>query len=253
MQNKSLFCHSREGGNVSRQSSVDRRGVWHTPKSPVVSILMLLTVCVGFPAFGAPQGVAAAVAPNLDAVVNDLGAAAVADYQVDGSMFQKIADMEQEKVLFQLEKERAQLDLDLDRLAAEKIKLQMELDTIAGKADEQKAQMEADRQKLEADKQRFAQQQAAASSAPAPTSRASAAPAPDAAPAKPLTDRYRLIEIVGAGGQLQATIEDLSNGQRKKVWAGKDIDGYNIKSVSLDDGIAFERDGVVEHLYLDTK
>ena len=61
-----------------------------------------------------------------DDAANDLSAMSVANYDVDGSVFQKITDLEQQKVLMELEKERAQLDLDLDRLAAEKIKLQME-------------------------------------------------------------------------------------------------------------------------------
>ena len=45
-----------------------------------------------------------------------LSASAVANYNVDGSVFQQITDLEQEKVLMELEKERAQLDLDLERL-----------------------------------------------------------------------------------------------------------------------------------------
>ena len=61
--------------------------------------------------------------------VDDVSADAVAAYQVEGSLFQQITELEQEKVLMQLEKERAQLDLELDRLAAEKIKLHMEIDT----------------------------------------------------------------------------------------------------------------------------
>ena len=59
--------------------------------------------------------------------MEQMSADAVANYNVDGSLFQQITDLEQEKVLMQLEKERAQLDLELDRLAAEKIKLHMEI------------------------------------------------------------------------------------------------------------------------------
>ena len=59
--------------------------------------------------------------------IEEISADAVENYQVEGSLFQQITDLEQEKVLMQLEKERAQLDLDLDRLAAEKIKLHMEI------------------------------------------------------------------------------------------------------------------------------
>ena len=59
-----------------------------------------------------------------DIVIPDsVSAAAIDDYQVEGSLFDQITTLEQEKVLMQLEKERAQLNLDLDKLAAEKIKL----------------------------------------------------------------------------------------------------------------------------------
>jgi len=59
------------------------------------------------------------------------------DYDFEGSLFEKITMLEQEKVVVQLEKERAQLDLELDRLNAERIKLQMELDTLSGRAEQQ--------------------------------------------------------------------------------------------------------------------
>ena len=75
----------------------------------------------------------AAADTDIDAEMDQRSAQAVADYKVEGSLFQQITDLEQEKVLMQLEKERAQLDLELDRLAAEKIKLHMEIDTLPGR------------------------------------------------------------------------------------------------------------------------
>ena len=83
--------------------------------------------------------------------VEQVSADAIADYQVEGSLFQQITDLEQEKVLMQLEKERAQLDLELDRLAAEKIKLHMEIDTLSGRAEQQQQQIETEKAKLEAE------------------------------------------------------------------------------------------------------
>ena len=52
-----------------------------------------------------------------DAANEQFSADAIEEYDVNGSLFQQITDLEQEKVLMQLEKERAQLNLDLDRLA----------------------------------------------------------------------------------------------------------------------------------------
>ena len=74
--------------------------------------------------------------------MEQVSADAIAGYQVEGSLFQQITDLEQEKVLMQLEKERAQLDLELDRLAAEKIKLHMEIDTLSGRAEQQQQEIE---------------------------------------------------------------------------------------------------------------
>ena len=86
---------------------------------------------------------------------DDLSAMSVAGYDVDGSVFQKITDLEQQKVLMELEKERAQLDLDLDRLAAEKIKLQMEMDTLSGRAEQEQQILQNEKAKLEAEAARI--------------------------------------------------------------------------------------------------
>ena len=83
--------------------------------------------------------------------MNQMSADAIADYDVQGSLFHQITELEQEKVLMQLEKERAQLDLELDRLAAEKIKLHMEIDTLSGRAEQQQQEIETQKAKLEAE------------------------------------------------------------------------------------------------------
>ena len=49
---------------------------------------------------------------DMDTDMEQVSADAVSDYQVNGSLFQQITDLEQEKVLMQLEKERAQLYLE---------------------------------------------------------------------------------------------------------------------------------------------
>ena len=87
---------------------------------------------------------------EVDVDMEEVSADAVAGYDVSGSLFQQITDLEQEKVLMQLEKERAQLDLELDRLAAEKIKLHMEIDTLSGRAEQQQQEIETQKAKLEA-------------------------------------------------------------------------------------------------------
>jgi type IV pilus biogenesis protein PilP len=191
-------------------------------------------------------------AMNEEVLVEEMSSDAIAKYDVEGTMFQKIADLEQEKVLMQLEKERAQLDLELDRLAAEKIKLHMEIDTLSGRAEEQQLAIEAERAKLEAETAKLEQEKqslaARASTGEVPVKKTAARAPSSEAEADSISKKYRLIDIIGAGNQLQATVEDTENGQRKKVSVGKMLDGYKIRSISLDDGVVFVKNDVVETL-----
>lgn len=183
--------------------------------------------------------------------MEELSANAVAAYQADGSLFQQITDLEQEKVLMQLEKERAQLDLELDRLAAEKIKLHMEIDTLSGRAEQQQQEIETAKAKLEAEAARLEREkEALENQTTTVASRSYTAPkSSDDEDNFKFSDNYRLVNVIGAGTQLQATIEDLNSGQNKRISVGKTLDGYTVKSISLDDGIVFVNpDGTVQNL-----
>ena len=59
--------------------------------------------------------------------------------------------------------------------------------------------------------------------------------------------------MFGAGSQLQATVQDLANGQNKKLTVGKELDGYKVKSISLDEGVVFVRDGDIQTLNVGSK
>lgn len=189
-----------------------------------------------------------------DVVVDDIeqvSADAIADYQVDGSLFQQITDLEQEKVLMQLEKERAQLDLELDRLAAEKIKLHMEIDTLSGRAEQQQQQIETEKAKLEAEAARLEREKEKLLAAEDEVTSKSSYSYSEKEEVKPETDlskKYKLVNVIGAGSQLQATITDLASGQTKRVGVGKSLDGYTVKSISLDEGIVFVKDGTTQTL-----
>lgn len=177
-----------------------------------------------------------------DAAMESQSADAVANYDVDGSLFQQITDLEQEKVLMQLEKERAQLDLELDRLAAEKIKLHMEIDTLSGRAEQQQQELENAKAKLEAETAKLEKQKAALESedaGPVAKSARTASTDDEKTEVKKVTELFKLVNIFGAGNQLQATVADLTTGQNKKISVGRSIDGYTVKSISLDDGIMF--------------
>ena len=193
-----------------------------------------------------------------DVVVDDveqISADAIADYQVEGSLFQQITDLEQEKILMQLEKERAQLDLELDRLAAEKIKLHMEIDTLSGRAEQQQQQIETEKAKLEAEAARLEREKEKLLSAETETLSSVGSYSEKKETVKPETDltkKYKLVNVIGAGAQLQATITDLSSGQTKRVGVGKALDGYTVKSISLDEGVVFVKDGNTQTLNVGT-
>ena len=179
----------------------------------------------------------------VDEVVDfeQMSADAIDGYQVEGSLFQQITDLEQEKILMQLEKERAQLDLELDRLAAEKIKLHMEIDTLSGRAEQQQQEIETQKAKLEAEAARIEREKEAWLEKTESDSKRTSGydePAEDK-PEVDMSQKYRLVNVVGAGGQLQASVEDLSSGQSKRVTVGKTLDGFVVKSISIDDGIVF--------------
>ena len=179
---------------------------------------------------------------------------AIADYDPQGSLFQQITDLEQEKVLMQLEKERAQLDLELDRLAAEKIKLHMEIDTLSGRAEQQQQEFETQKAKLEAEAVRLEREKEALlaeqnEEKETVASKPSAKTTVSGTSKSDISKSYRLVNVIGAGNQLQATVADLSSGQTKRISVGKKLDGWTVKSISLDDGVVFvSADGETQNL-----
>ena len=203
-----------------------------------------------------------------DAVYNSVApVTSVADYDVNGSLFQQITDLEQEKVLMELEKERAQLDLDLDRLAAEKIKLQMEMDTLSGRAEQEQQILQNEKSKLEAEAEKIQQERRALAAAVesgntdegfyrqpetprrnTPQRRTVVSEGEDN-----IASMYKLVNVMGAGNQLQATLSDLETGQTKRVSVGKKINGFTVKSISLEDGVVFSKDGKNQNLNISSR
>ena len=195
---------------------------------------------------------------------NDVSAMAVADYNVGGSLFQQITALEQEKVLMELEKERAQLDLDLDRLAAVKIKLQMEMDTLSGRAEQEQQILQNEKSKLEAEAAKIEQEkralEAAAASGeyedkykPETVAKKTKKPVKEDTEEDNIASMYKLVNVMGAGNQLQATLSDLESGQTKRVSVGKTINGFVVKSISLEDGVVFSKDGETQNLNISSR
>jgi type IV pilus biogenesis protein PilP len=207
----------------------------------IKKIMFSVLVC-GFMATGVSYAATDELLVDVD--MEDVSADAVASYDIEGSVFQQITDLEQEKVLMQLEKERAQLDLDLDRLAAEKIKLHMEIDALSGRADEQQQEFENKMAKLEAETARLEREKAELEAEPVekPTT-APKANVQEEQEESPISKKYKLVNVIGAGSQLQATIADLTTGQNKRLTVGRVLDGYTVKSISLDEGVVLIRGG----------
>ncbi len=181
-------------------------------------------------------------------LADKMSADALLDYDESDSLFEKITMLEQEKVVVQLEKERAQLDLDLERLNAEKIKLQMELDTLSGRAEQQQHELEAAKAQLDIQTENLKRQMTALDEKTAPVAKTT-----EKKVETDVSKKYKLINVVGMGNQLQATIEDVATGQNKRIAVGKELDGYIVKSISLNDGIVFEKDGETESLNIGKK
>ena len=178
-------------------------------------------------------------------LADQVSVAALNDYDMSGSLFEKITLLEQDKVVLQLEKERAQLDLELERLNAEKLKLQMELDTLSGRAEHQQQELEVAKAQLEAQAESLKRQKENLDEAVQTKTKIVEQQRTESGA---IRNKYKLVNISGVGNQLQATIEDISSGQNKRIVVGKELDGYRVKSISLNEGIVFEKDGVSENL-----
>lgn len=179
-------------------------------------------------------------------LADQVSADALLSYDATGSLFEKITTLEQEKVVIQLEKERAQLDLDLDRLNAERIKLQMELDTLSGRAEQQQHELEAAKTQLDIQTEKLRRQIDALDQEP--VNNTYTASVPEKKEETNVSKKYKLINVVGNNNQLQATIEEIATGQNRRISVGKQLDGYVVKSISLNEGIVFEKDGETESL-----
>lgn len=205
------------------------------------SLLVFMPLCVHAADTTADTSLTDDIAAEMEAVSAD----AIAAYDSTGSLFQQITDLEQEKVLMQLEKERAQLNLELDKLAAEKIRLHMEIDELSGRAEQQQqelenaqAKLEAEAAKLEREKEQL-QAQAEELSAKTVSYSSNVNNETEKEQTVKFSDQYRLVYVIGAGSQLQAKIENLDTGQSKTISVGKVVDGYTVKSISLDEGVVF--------------
>jgi len=179
-------------------------------------------------------------------LADQMSADALLSYDESGSLFEKITVLEQEKVVAQLEKERAQLDLDLERLNAEKIKLQMELDTLSGRAEQQQHELEAAKAQLDIQTEKLKRQMDTLDEQT--VSVKTTKKEPEKREEGSVSKKYKLVNVVGVGNQLQATVTEISSGQNKRIAVGKELDGYIVKSISLNDGIVFEKDGETESL-----
>ena len=216
-------------------------------KINLIVFLGLMVVGVNAPAFAEEvEFVNEEYVADTDTQMADqLSVDTLSGYDESGSLFERITMLEQEKVVVQLEKERAQLDLDLERLNAEKIKLQMELDTLSGRAEQQQHELEAAKAQLDIQTEKLKRQMDSLDEAPVQQTRAAA---PEIKPEANVSKKYKLINVVGIDNQLQATIEEVATGQNKRIAVGKELDGYVVKSISLNDGIVFEKDGETESL-----
>lgn len=212
----------------------------------------LSLVCVGVPLnafaedFFEETVVEEEVVPEKSA--DEISAEALDAYDVEGSLFEKITNLEQEKLIMKLEAERIRLDLELDALNQQKMKKQMEMDgSYVFQADQQQEIQEAKAEldaKIESLKRQIAEMDNKSNEQPEKV--VEKVEKKEATPQ--IVGKYKLLNVIGVGNQLQATIQDISTGQNKRISVGKQLNGYTVKSISLNDGIVFEKDGESENL-----
>ena len=131
----------------------------------------------------------------------------------------------------------------------------MEIDTLSGRAEQQqqefeteRARLEAEAKRLEMEKEAMVNKQQNVQQQSVPQSFVAEAPKD-----VDIEKNYKLLNVFGAGSQLQATVQDLSNGQNKRLSVGKQLDGYKVKSISLDEGVVFIKDGEIQTLNVGNK
>ena len=209
-------------------------------------------ICVGVPMSAFSEEFVEEVIEETvtEKTADEISAEALDAYNVEGSLFEKITSLEQEKLIMKLEAERMKLDLELDALSQQKMKKQMEMGGMYGQqqSDQQQEIQEAKAEldaKIENLKKQITEMNT--KSDEQESGKAVEKIEKKETPAQ-ISGKYKLINVIGVGNQLQATIQDITTGQNKRIAVGKQLNGYTIKSISLNDGIVFEKDGVSENL-----
>ena len=122
----------------------------------------------------------------------------------------------------------------------------MELDTLSGRAEQQQQELEVAKAQLEAQTEQIKRQREKLDDND--EEEAVVEKPKKKAVAGSLSEQYKLVNVIGVGNELQATIEETTTGQNKRISVGKEIDGYIVKTISLNEGIVFEKDGETETL-----
>ena len=98
----------------------------------------------------------------------------------------------------------------------------MELDTLSGRAEQQQHELEAAKAQLDIQTEKLKRQMDSLDAQPATT----VVKEPQKQEESDVSKKYKLINVVGIGNQLQATLEEVATGQNKRIAVGKELDGY---------------------------
>ncbi len=190
----------------------------------------------------------------------------LSNYDTSGTLFQKIVDLEQQKLLLKLEKEQTQMELDLKKLQADKLAFQREQDKInqnqdfeKRKAEESQKKLEEEKKKLEEEKKYIEEQKSSINKSLADI--ASKQKTLNSKPASPvvvssnsgkenISSSYRIKDILGAGGMYSVVLEGIPNNQVRKLSKGQMLpNGYKITKIQPIEGkVTFEKDDDVQEL-----
>lgn len=209
-------------------------------------IIMIFMLFVSFPVVHAENLLQEEPLTTDDSLITDESAKSINNFDLQNTVFEQITNLEQDKLLMQLKKEKAQIELDLSRLEAEKLRLNKEVDELKNKSSDKEIELMDENEKLKQDISSLElENQNLVNTI---NQNQTTAYIGENNIQNSISQKYRLSDITGMNNELEATIIENETGQKRKISVGKIIDGYTVYSISLAEGIVFKKGDITETL-----
>ncbi|MBL0690306.1 MAG: hypothetical protein JJV93_02155 [Alphaproteobacteria bacterium] len=199
---------------------------------------------------------------NAEKKAEDIEKVADAQYNLEGTIFESIIDLEKDKILARISNEREKLEVEKKRMAVEHLRIEQELKKLNGELEKEKldtlAELEKANEKWKSSidkdiKDAIAKvkkdvikdlDRASTSNTKnfnnensvSKSSNTFVPKTPDSVKA------YTIVKISGAGEKLTATVQNIKNKREYLLTKGSDLDGYHVDNISIRDGIVLSLD-----------